>query len=100
MLAGLMSRCTIPLACADSSASAIWIADVEQLADLEALPRQPLRQRLALEQLHDDEVLALVLLDRVDRADARVVQRRRRARLALESLQRLRVVRQLVRAGT
>ena len=58
MLAGLMSRCTMPLACADSSASAIWIAASTSSPVVEPLPRQPLRERLALEQLHDDEVLA------------------------------------------
>ena len=74
------------------------IAEIEQLVE---------RQRpaadagassvLAVEQLHDDERLALVLADVVDRADVRMVQRRGGARLALEALERLRVARQLAR---
>ena len=70
MFAGLMSRWTMPLACADSSASAICVGELEQRVDLERLPADALRERLALEQLHDDEVLAFVLLDAVDGADA------------------------------
>ena len=45
-------------------------------------------QRLAVEELHRDERLALGLADVVDRADVRVVERRGRARLALEALER------------
>src|SRR5262249_41849369 len=63
-------------------------ADVEQLVELEAALLGVLRERLALEELHDDVRTALVLLDRVDRADAGMVQRRRRARLALEAVER------------
>ena len=92
MFAGLRSRWTIPLACADSSASAIWIADVEQLADLERLPR---RSRSASVSPSSSSMTMkccpLVLLDRVHGADAGVVQRRRRARLALEALEHRRV---------
>jgi hypothetical protein len=51
-------------------------------------PRHHLCERLALEELHDDEVLPLVLLDGVNRADARMVQRRGGTRLALEALER------------
>jgi hypothetical protein len=54
--------------------------------------RQPARldepgQRLPLDQLHGQEVQPLVLFDRIDGDDARVVERRDRARLALEPLQ-------------
>ena len=44
---------------------------------------------MAVEQLHDDEVLAVVLADVVDRADVRVVERRGDARLPPESLERV-----------
>ena len=70
---------------------------VEELAHLEPLPREPVCQRLALEQLHHDKVLAFVLLDRIDGANTRVIQRRCGPRLALKSLERLRIMRQLVR---
>ena len=64
---------------------------VEQRNDVEALLDQAHRQRLPFQQFHDDEMLALVLLDGVDRADVRVIERRRRAGLALKPLERLRV---------
>ena len=69
--------------------------DLEELPELEGPAPDPLGQRLALEQLHRDEVLALVLVDLVDRADAGVVERRGGARLALEALERGRVLRHL-----
>ena len=87
MLAGLRSRWTIPFACADSSASAIWIPRSSSVASSIGPAPDPLRERLSLEQLHGDEVLALVLVDRVDGADPGVVERRGRARLALEALE-------------
>ena len=90
MFAGLMSRCTIPLR----------VRGLERVGDLDARargrrstgsgpPRDPLLQRLPVEQLHDDERLPVVLADVVDRADVRMVQRRGGAGLALEALQRL-----------
>ena len=54
-------------------------------------------ERLPLEQLHSDERRAVVLADLVDGADVGVVERRRRARLAQEALERRRVLRHLVR---
>ena len=52
---------------------------------------------LPLQQLHGDEAAAVVLADFVDRADVRMVQRGRSARLAQESLQRLFVAGDLFR---
>ena len=71
--------------------------EVEERAELERPLPDPLRERLPLEQLHGDEVLPLVLLDRVDRADAGVVEGRGGAGLALEALEGRRVLRQLHR---
>jgi hypothetical protein len=71
--------------------------DVEERPDLERPLPDPLGERLPLEELHRDEVLPLVLLDRVDRADAGVVELRGRLGLALEALERRRVLRQLDR---
>ena len=68
----------------------------EQVLQVERrTPRHHLRERLAFEELHDDEVLPLVLLDRVNRADSRMVQRGGGTRLALETLERRRVLGQL-----
>ena len=48
-------------------------------------------ERAPVEQFHDDELLAVTLADVVDRADVRVIERRRDARLAPEPLERFRV---------
>ncbi len=59
--------------------------------------QEPLAQRLPLEQLHGDEVPAFVLVDVVDGADVRVVERGRGARLAAEAFDRQRVAHELWR---
>ena len=59
--------------------------------------RQPLPQRLAFEQLHGQQRLTVGVVDLVDRADVRVVQRRGGARLALEALECEMVARELRR---
>jgi hypothetical protein len=64
---------------------------VHELRGVESPASDQVRQRLALEQLHHDEVLPLVLVDGVDGADVRVVEGGGRPRLALEALERLRV---------
>jgi hypothetical protein len=53
-------------------------------------------QRLALQHFHHEKRMAVVLADVVQRADVRVIQRRRRACLALESLQSDRIARERV----
>ena len=56
---------------------------------LERPSRQAAIERLAFEQLHREIELALVLVEAVDRADVRMIERRRGARLAPEPLDRL-----------
>src|SRR5580700_10797139 len=56
-------------------------------AGLNSLP-----ERLALKQLHHEEVLALVLSELMDGADIGMVERGGRSRFALKSLDRLRIV--------
>ena len=63
-------------------------ADRQRLGDAQRPAPQPLRERLALEQLHRDEQLAAVLADLVDLADVRMIDARRRAGLAPEALAR------------
>ena len=52
------------------------------------------RQRLAVEQLHDDEMLRVVLLDAVDRADVGMVERRCGSCFTLKTLEQIFVARQ------
>jgi len=66
-------------------------AEIEHAVERQRSARDLLLQRVAVEQLHHDELLALVLADVVNRADVRVVERRGHARLASEPIERLRV---------
>ena len=61
----------------------------QQLFQIKRLSAHPLRQRLALQQLHHDKMLPFVLLDRVNRTNIRVVQRGRSSRLSLKPFQQL-----------
>ena len=74
MFSGLMSRWTIPFACAHSRASASWWRCPRSPAP----PPQPVAesrlQRLAFQKLHHEERRAIVLADVVERADVGVVQ--------------------------
>ncbi len=97
MFAGLMSRCTMPRACAVSRASAICAPRSSSVSSLSGPGPEPVPQGLALEQLHRDEGLALVLVDVVDRADVGVLERGGGPRLALQPLERLRVPAELLR---
>ncbi len=96
-LPGFRSRCTIPCRCALSSASAISIPKRRSCSAGSGPLAQAVRQRLALEVLHD-EVLGLAFaVDVVERADVRMRDLRDRLRLALEALAQLRVRREVRR---
>ncbi|MEK7408746.1 MAG: hypothetical protein AAB225_27080 [Acidobacteriota bacterium] len=60
---------------------------VQEFVRAKGLVGNSLPEGLAFEELHDDERLALELVDAVDGADVGVVQRRGGAGLALEALQ-------------
>ena len=87
MLAGLMSRWTMPSAWAASSASAISMASDSSSLGLQRPARDAVLQRHAVQKLHGDERLAVLLADVVDRADVGMVQRGGGLRLALEAAQ-------------
>ena len=80
---------------------------IERISDLDGqLEKDFLLQRLAfsavlegvpLEQLHGNEISAIMLVDVINGADARVVEGRGGTRLALETLNGLRVTDQLFR---
>ena len=57
----------------------------------------PLIERLAFEQLHDNEALIAMLSDFVDGADVRMIQCRGGTSLPLKSLQRLWLAREFLR---
>ena len=89
MFAGLMSRWMMPAVCAASSASAIWMPDVEHRVQSERTGGEPILQRRALQILHGDERSPVLLADVVDRADVVMVERRRRLRFARKPAQGL-----------
>src|SRR5450432_875376 len=64
--------------------------------DLQRLASDPVPQRLPLQQLHGDEGPPIGLVNLVDRANVRVVQRRRSLGLPLETAESLWVVSQFV----
>ena len=64
-------------------------AEVEQVVERQRAARDALLERLALEQLHHHEVLALLFADVVKDADVRVTQARDDAGFAEEALERL-----------
>ena len=66
---------------------------IEHLIHAERTGREVVVERFALQAFHDDERLALLLIDRVNRADVRVIERGRRARFATETFERGRVER-------
>ena len=84
MLAGLMSRWTMPLACAAASAAATCAPYSSAVAIGSGALREHPIERRALDQLHRDEGRARVLVDVVDRDDVRVVEGGGRARLLHE----------------
>ena len=53
-------------------------------------------QRFPVDEFHDDEPAPVLLANVVDRANPRMIQRRRSARLASKPFERLRLLRQFV----
>ena len=98
-LPGFRSRWTIPCRCALSSASAISTPKRSVWSSGSAPLREPVRQRLAFEQLHDEVLGVALVADVVERADVRVRELRDRLRLALEALADLGRLREVLRAG-
>ena len=68
----------------------------DRLVDRQRAPLEPCRQRLALEQLHDEVVAVALAADVVDGADVGVVQARDGLGFALETRPSFLVARQLL----
>ena len=91
MLAGFRSRCTMPLSCAASSASAICRAMRERLADWHRSAREALGERVAFNELENERAMPSSVFEAVNSADVRVVERRQHPRFALEAGEALRI---------
>ena len=59
--------------------------DRQRLGERHRAPQQPIRQRLPLDQLHDQEMLAPRFLQAVERGDVGMIERRQDFGLALET---------------
>ena len=70
-------------------------AELQQGRKFQGAAADAFVERLAFEKLHHDEVLALVLIDLVDRADAGMIQRGGGARFTLKALEHRGVLRHL-----
>ena len=69
--------------------------DVEDLAKRQRAAREPLAQRLALDELRDEEPRAVVIADLVDGEDVRMIERRSGARFVQEAAHPLRIAGEL-----
>ena len=69
---------------------------LQHLLERQRLAGNAVLQRLAVEKLHRDELLAVLLADVVNGADVRVIQRRSRLRFAAEAFQRSGIVEHFV----
>ena len=83
--AGLMSRWTIPLACAASSRVRNFDAQLQHLLKLDRLATDAVLQRHPVQMLHGDKRLPVLLANLVDSADVRVIQGRSSFGLPLKS---------------
>ena len=64
-------------------------SDIERLVERQCFSRNATLQCLAIEKLHRNELLSILLINVVHSANVRMVQSRGGARLAPESLQRM-----------
>src|SRR5579863_10758802 len=87
--------------------NALRVRGIQRVSHLNANIQQPLQleraalyhvlQGLSAEALHHEKEMPLVLANFVDGTNIRMIQRRRRPRLAAKTLERLRIFRGFVR---
>ena len=70
------------------------LEDREGFADVKTSARQPLFERLAFDELHDQKEPSIRFLEAVERRDIRMIERRDDLSLALETFPPLRVSRE------
>jgi hypothetical protein len=87
----------MPLVCAASRASAIWMPRSSTVSVSSDMPTIRCPERLPFQQFHGDERSSISLIDFVDRADVWVVQRGRSLGFPLEAAEGLCVVGKFVR---
>ena len=86
MLDGLTSRCTMPHSCARPRPLRDLQRDGQRLVEREPAALQSRLQRFPFVERHRDEQLSVLgLADLIDRADVRMIERRRGARFRHES---------------
>jgi hypothetical protein len=71
-------------------------AQIEHRFDFQRLARDPIPERLTFQQFHGDEGSPIGLVDLVNRADVRVVQRGRGFGFPLEAAEGLRIIGEVV----
>ena len=84
MFSGLMSRCTIPAACATASALATCAPIRASASDADRLTDHR-GERLSVHEFHDQEAPFVDGVELVDGDDVRMVERRCGARFLLEA---------------
>src|SRR5207245_6046823 len=89
IFAGLMSRCTIPLECAASKASEIWMASSSSVSILSGLFSMRVRSVCPSSNSMANEGLSVELVDVMNGADIGVIERGSGLRFAPEALQGL-----------
>ena len=87
MFAGLMSRWMIPLLWAAQSASAISIPHASTSRKRQRAARNMMFKRCAFHEFHGNERLAVLLIDFVDGADVRMIQRGGRTRFSAKTFE-------------
>ena len=108
MFAGFRSRWTMPFVVGDFERLGDLPRDVQHAIEWQSRVlrvrtrrlRERVRERVALDELENQEANAVRFLEAVDRADVGMVQRREHPRLALEAREPIRVARERTAAGS
>ena len=92
MFAGFRSRWMIPCSCAASSASAICFGGRKHLADRDRPGRDPIGERRAFDQFHDQGSYAIGVFESIDLRDVRMIERGEHLRFTTEAREAIGIV--------